>query len=519
MPESVTSHRQTFKREAVIALVLALSLGGLLVLMGDLSVKAMAISIAGLIGLGVFLVLPNKRIMLVCGWVLVLPLSLEKIFFIFSPWREKFLTPPLVVSGADIVFLLLIGYLVFENVVRRRKTFFWPKVATPFVLLACWALLLFIFMDKPAPAKMQVIHWAKMVAFVLVMPSCIRSRGEIMMVLVSVLVALSLQVAVIGATDVTKKRIGFSSNVGGGAPMQFSAGEGYEYVRLSGTVGHVNQQAMFHTFFTLPLIGLFGVRNQLVRVGAFFVVAASMAGLVLTFSRTGWIACAIAGLLILAVALRNGRIGKEIWLVLGGGAVLGAVLLAFFGHAIVDRIFKGDEGASSSRLRMASLALENTATNPLCGVGPGNFIEAKLVRTEYAWVLPNWVELGKSYTPSLVGGLDLYEVEVDGKWYFFPGTVHNKFLLTLSELGLVGLVIFLWFEWRLFRCALRCLQARDSFLWWTALGMLAMFCALQIFFMLELFYDDKTVLMYLFPLTLLIALDRIVSRETEARLA
>ncbi len=518
MNHTATKH-PALSREALIALLLALGLGGLIVLLGDLSVKNAGITVAGFLGLGIFAILPDKRIVLVCSWVLALPLSLEKKLPLFTEWRDKFMPPSLVISGADIVFFFLICYLFFENVILRRKTFFWPKVATSFALLACWAAVLFIFMDKSAPAKIQMLHWAKMVVFLALLPSCIRTRKEVMMILVAVLLALVVQVGVIGKTYVSGKKVGFSEKVTSEELMRFSDGGSSQHFRLSGTVGHVNQQAIFHTFFTLPLVGLLAVRNRVARAVVFCVICGSLVGIILTYSRTGWIACTLATMVILVVAIRSRKVGREIWIFLGGSAIVGAVLFACFGHSIMDRILKGDDGASSSRLRMASLALENAATNPVCGVGPGNFIDAKLKRTNINWIPSEWVDPSKSYSPSIVDGLELYEVEIEEKWYYFPGTVHNKFLLTVAELGGVGLIIFLWFNWQVFRTALHCMRARDPFLWWTALGLLAFFCALQVFFMLELFYDDKTVMMFLFPITLMVALERIVIRGEEERLA
>lgn len=513
------SKHPALSREALIALLLALGLGGLVIVLGDMSIKTAGIAVAGLLGLGIFTILPDKRITLVCGWVLALPLSLEKVIPVFTEWRDKFMPPSLVISGADIMFFFLLCYLLFENLILRRKTFFWPKVATSFALLACWAAVLFLFMDKPAPAKIQMLHWAKMVVFLAVLPSCIRTRKEVMMILAAVLLAVAVQVGVTGKTYVSGKKVGFSEKVTSEELMRFSDGGSSQHFRVSGTVGHVNQQAMFNTFFTLPLVGLLAVRNRAVRAVVFCVICGSLVGLILTYSRTGWIACTLASMVILFVAIRSRKVGREIWVFLGGSAIVGAVLFACFGHAIMDRILKGDEGASSSRLRMASLALENAATNPLCGVGPGNFIEAKLKRTNINWIPSGWLDSNKSYSPSIVDGLELYEVEIEDKWYYFPGTVHNKFLLTVAELGVVGLLIFLWFNWQVFCISIRCMRTRDPFLWWTSLGLLAFFCALQVFFMLELFYDDKTVLMFLFPITLMVALERIGTRGEEERLA
>jgi hypothetical protein len=60
------------------------------------------------------------------------------------------------------------------------------------------------------------------------------------------------------------------------------------------------------------------------------------------------------------------------------------------------------------------------------------------------------------------------------------------------------------------------LRAKDSLLWWAALGLFAAFVATQVEFMFDLFYDDKTVAVPIFVDALALAAARIAA-ERELR--
>jgi O-antigen ligase len=110
--------------------------------------------------------------------------------------------------------------------------------------------------------------------------------------------------------------------------------------------------------------------------------------------------------------------------------------------------------------------------------------------------------------------MELGELEIDHRWFHSSLPAHNKYLLIAAELGLVGLGLFLWFQWRLLRAVLRGLQTRDALLWWVGVALIGAFAATLNEFMLELFYDDKTVLMPMFINALMICFSRIATTNT-----
>ena len=134
---------------AVLAAALLAAAGGVVVIASaDLKPVYQGALLAALLAATLLLGLPNRRTLLVVAWVLVHPLSLEKVFRVGDPILPGFLPPTLVISGSDVALLLLLLSLVGEALVlRRRPAFHWPAAATPFALLVAWSVLILPFKE------------------------------------------------------------------------------------------------------------------------------------------------------------------------------------------------------------------------------------------------------------------------------------------------------------------------------------------------------------------------------------
>lgn len=473
---------------------------------------ALYMAIAGGIAL---LIVPNQRVVLVVLWILLHPLSVEKVFEIGAPPHANFPAPTLVISASDLAFYLLLARVALEWIVSRKRPFAWPSAATAYVAICCWVVLMF-FTAPSIGGIQQIMHWWKMLAFLLVLPAAIRTRAEFLAVMAALAFAVASQAAVVWVSWRLHKPIGFITLFSSSSlPLiNFSGGgESALHVRASGTFGQVNQQAGLHVFFTLPILGLAFVRNPLWRIGSLCAVAASMSAVLVTFSRTAWVACVCAFVSILVVAVLFKRMRRRTWMGLGLMAALAAVVLGIFIQPVLDRIFKGDEGASSSRLRMVMTSFRLSTEHPILGTGPGNFVEASLAGRSLNQQSASWLAPGQPRVYGAIEGLESYNGVVNGKQIIVPLQVHNKYLLVLVELGVIGLLLFAWYQWRLLRTAWDCLKTPDPALFWSAAGLFGATIATQIYFMLELAYDDKSVLILILANALLLTLHQIVSNE------
>jgi hypothetical protein len=500
------------------ALVAAVAIGGLLPMYGDVKLMTVAMVAVGLAGLGCLLVLPNRRLWLVCAWVFVLPLSLEKVYPVFKSEYPNFRISPLVVSGADLALYLLAAALLLERAVYGRKVFYWAAAILPWALLVAWVCVQFGTHWPTEEGLIQVLHWLKMLLFLVVFSSAIRKREELLAVLATLAIAVLIQSALVGVADVLKKPLSFSPKAVDKTLISVPTSgedEASTITRASGTMGHPNQQGMYHVLFTVPLVGLLMVRNWIWRIFAALVMLASLCAIIVTVSRTSWISSALAVTTIVLMAWRNGRISRAGWLSLGAALLLGATLVGAFSNLIITRLTKADEGASTSRIHLAMLALEHISHHPIIGVGPGNYVNAKLAESEgVQWIFNAWLPQGKPRTARFIGNMEMGEIEIEHSWYHTSLPAHNKYLLVTAELGLIGLALFLWFQWRLLRGVLRGLQTKDPLMWWIGAALIGTFVATLNEYNLELFYDDKTVLMPMFVNALMIAFSRIAVADT-----
>jgi O-antigen ligase len=360
---------------------------------------------------------------------------------------------------------------------------------------------------------LQVAHWLKLFISIIVLSSAIRTRKELLFILTILAFAVALQSAFVGISYFTHKRIGVSAMVTKSTLQGFTSGGATSFVRATGTLGHANQQAMFHTFLTLPLIGLCSLRNGVWRTVFTGVIVASLAATTLTFSRSSWLAWSLGAGVIVFIAHQRGLMTRRIWGYLFMGLLASLMLIVPFSKPIINRITKGDDGASASRIRMLKMATDYIARFPVTGVGPGNFIEQKIAEVKIDRLPNTWLPRNTGWIAPTIGGMEMYEIEVERHWYLFPGVVHNKYLLVCSELGIIGLLLFLWYQWRVLQHCLRASRANTPFGSWTGIGLLAAVCASLLFFNLDLFYDDKTMLVPIFMNLLAMSADRITAQE------
>jgi O-antigen ligase len=209
--------------------------------------------------------------------------------------------------------------------------------------------------------------------------------------------------------------------------------------RVGGTFGHPNRLA-YYADFMAPLFFCLGFspeinwKRRLFYFGAFVVAAVC---LFLSYSRGGWLASGGAlGLCALFLLVRHMRERRFmlLWLFIVTGAV--AACGAIAGKAY-NRLTKGDAGSTQARLDQFDVTENLIRENPVLGVGVNNFIN----------VAPHYDETGSHITK------------------MFQEPVHNIYLLTWAETGLVGLAIFAFFIFAIFR---------TGWFWRTAQGPMAL---------------------------------------------
>ena len=171
------------------------------------------------------------------------------------------------------------------------------------------------------------------------------------------------------------------------------------------------------------------------RMTAFLLAPVLVYAIFATASRTGLIALVATPLLALFVPRLGARLGWRIlsMYVLGAAAIAVIVLaISSVGETALERNMAlsqlQSEGTWSGRWSNWQGALDVTASHPILGVGAGNYAEATLGHSE------------KNFAQSLDKGK-------------VAGLAHNIFLSVASQLGIVGLILWLGILFFLFKTA------------------------------------------------------------------
>lgn len=182
---------------------------------------------------------------------------------------------------------------------------------------------------------------------------------------------------------------------------------GEKILRAYGTFSHSNLFGGYIFVCLSLLIQSIHKQNYLKR-SHFLIIF--LIGLLISFSRTAWIAFFVfLAMLVLMKAV------KVNWkqLILTGVLIIFVLVVFSLDKVIVSRIMDFSLNAWDERLVFSGIAREIISSNYLLGIGTGTFVLA----------MPTAVSSALS------------------PWLFQP--VHNFFLLVFSEIGIVGLLLWL----------------------------------------------------------------------------
>ena len=213
------------------------------------------------------------------------------------------------------------------------------------------------------------------------------------------------------------------------------------FVRVGGTVGSPNEASAYLSIL-LPLAAclLFAGVKSSGKWLSCLVIGFGGVAMIFTYSRGGWIALALAAILVSFVLVRTRGISSKAPIALL--AFLIVVYLPFY-SAISARAFGDDQGSAESRIPLTMLAFRMIADHPVLGVGANNF---SVVMQHY---LTSYFRTGFLYV------------------------VHNKYLLIWTETGMGGLFAYLAFLFAAVRMGWKCWKQNDGYLSMLALGITA----------------------------------------------
>lgn len=473
-------------------------------------------------GLLLIVLSPARRTLCLCLWLLIQPLSVEKILFTATPIWDGLRGYEIVLNAGDLILMMLGCILLYERFFLHKKHFVWDRLNQILFALLCWGAFsycihgLYLQSDFIDSAPLGVLHLFRNFIFVLIVGSAIQTRADVLWILATVAFMILLQSVLVALSFATGESMNFTRLLGPALKLQEYVVGGEVVHRAAGTVGVPNQQASYHAMLTFLAVGLLAVRNAAFRSLALIAMMSSLIAVVFTFSRSAWFTMGLASVLITAVFIKRQAITSSAWLIGGVLSIVMIVALGFLAKPIIDRLTQGDDGATDSRVRMIMLATDLIKKHPIIGVGPNDYAEAGLFYYPPGEKDTEWVALGdKAIVPPL-GRIELAILRIPGqKPLAIPLGVHNKYLLMFSEMGLVGLLLWLWLFITVFQKARSIRDHKDKLYRFLSVSGYAVILVISIYMMLDLFADDKTLQVLLFPITLIVAVARIAQQTKQ----
>jgi len=223
--------------------------------------------------------------------------------------------------------------------------------------------------------------------------------------------------------------------------------------RASGTFIHPAMFADYLAFFLPVLLRLFAFLpqkklTQNLFYGVWFVFG--LGALFGSYARGVWLGFFVAVFFMMAYSIINRKLKPRVKIAFVILSFLALVFVIHYADTISSQFeSKVRQRSAEVRIPLNELALRMIASHPILGVGPDNY---RLASPKY--VVYNETTVGYSY-------FELTQI------------VHNSYLLLASELGIPGLIFFLWFVVTIFIVGKKTIKSKHPLISNLAIGLLA----------------------------------------------
>jgi len=414
--------------------------------------------------------------------IFIIPLNFATHFF-----RRPYLfgEKGLVFSPLDIVLILLYLVWFYELLLKRTEnSHLFPAITIPGFILVGVGLLGMLVASDPYFTLFESVEILKSVLLFLYVANHVQNRRNIHAMVTIILISLFLQSVI----AMSQKWLGVSLGLHlfGEYQQQTTFTLTHDYyltvARVGGTIGHPNNLAKYvELLIPLSAVLLFTKMKLRNKMASAVVFVCAFIVLIITLSRGGWVCFAGSMGLVLLLVFRARLINLRTLVAI---AVVAAILMgATMGLSgmVTSRLFGDDYGAAHGRIPLNRIAMNVIRANPLLGVGAQNY-----------WMVMN------RYNPNVA----TMKVNI----------VHNAYLLTAAEMGLIGLAVFVWLMAAVFRLGIRNLSLDDVYIKSMNIGIVAGLSALWAHWMVDPGYPGRTPVMWVLA-ALIVASPRVFRAE------
>lgn len=355
-------------------------------------------------------------------------------------WSHLGGTPGYMVSVFDIALGALYLFWLVEILQKKNTRIkLFPQISIPAFFLILMAALSMVFARYPYLSWVEIIEVLKMYLCFFYLANNIKSKPDVQIVVAFLLLGLLLE----GLIGFAQHRYGepfWPSALGG--PRDIDQ-------RVMGSWRSFNDFA-FYLGFILPLSFsmLFSENKPVYKFLCGFTFLISSGSLMWTGSRGGWISFGVGALFVgicvfSKIKGKTGLIKTFAWI----------MAVVIFLSPLYPRLFSkldvrfgsGDRGAAASRFPQNEVAYNIIKNNPIVGVGINNYTEVMYD----------------------------YDTTEEGLESITRFPVHNIFLHITAEMGVFGLIFFMWLISAIIIEGIRYIISNRGFMTYVVIGMVA----------------------------------------------
>lgn len=334
----------------------------------------------------------------------------------------------LVLTAHEIFLFPLIGMWLWDRLfIRHAAITDVPGNAWAFGFL-CFSVFSALRSDDVPLGLAMAAYYLKFYVVFLLFSDLFRRPDTIRLIMYAMWAGLALQCLMALGQFVTRSPLAFQGAKGpltSATNIVFADAGGEHAFRPFGFLLHPNAFANYLTYLLPPIAVLLLACGSRLARPLFWalcgLLAAGFGCLVVSLSRGGWIAFGLAMFIALIVAVRRGLISRKTVSRVAIAAAVGLVLTIVVYPTAILRLTKSDNRSTETRLMMNDQALLMIGDNLLLGVGLGSYSAATAAYTPMSFS-----NAGQGMRDQLKGAI-----------------VHNKYLLTTAEGGLIGLGVML----------------------------------------------------------------------------
>jgi len=348
-------------------------------------------------------------------------------------------TAGFMISLYDITLAILYILWISEFVRNKKRIKFFPRISLPFFFLVGMATLSMANASFPTLSLFEIVQVLKMYLGFLYIGNNIKTRKEIQFVIIFLLLGLFLE-SLLGLAQYKFDRPLVPGVLGGPEKVGYIK-LGEPLSRISGTWASYNDFAWYLTFMLpISLSLLFSRIRGSYKLICGLTLVAGMGALICTLSRAGWSSFVVAALIVLLLnfSKTKGKTGlnnfaTSIVAILIVVSIIGTVNPQFL-NIVNRRVFSDDYDAAYSRIPQMQVASNIIKANPFLGVGINNYTE-------------------------VMGQYDTTDVKLTS---ITRHQVHNIFLQVAAEMGIMGLAIFIWLIFVVYKEGLSYIKSSES---------------------------------------------------------